>query len=146
MSQKGLDERLGRPFSWRSIDGVGVSWPGAVRNSRIVGFSRTLGRLSFQSHGARITPSQSSSAAEIHSADLTEVFRSELQKRCTDIPKSFVISLANDGDAEAYGNYCQLRMNGNGSTKGTLIIKLGTSLAGGHIDAHGAISQHVAEF
>ena len=141
-----LTEKIGKPFSWQSIEGVGISWPGAVRDSRIVGFSRTLGRLFSDSDETRIEPKQDSSPELIHSVDIVHVFRSELRNRWNEIPDSFMVSLENDGNAEAYGNYWELRKQGVALNGGTLVLKLGTSLAGGHINAHGAISPHVAEF
>ncbi len=141
-----LREGLKEPPSWRSIEGVGISWPGAVRDSRIVGFSGTLSRLSFSSNGTRIDPDKGSGPDVIHSTDLARVFRSELRRRCSQLTDFFVVSLENDGNAEAYGNYWELRKQGDGPAGGALVLKLGTSLAGGHISPSGAISPHVAEF
>ena len=54
--------------------------------------------------------------------------------------------LENDGNAEAYGNYCMLARAGVIKPGRMLIVKLGTSLAGGDVNELGAVSPHVTEF
>jgi hypothetical protein len=141
-------------FHWEELDGIGISWPGAVRNSKIIGFSGTLQRLSFQKDDKTKTLHSESSPQDIHSIDLASVFYKEIQEKYKEIQKklknSFVITLENDGNAEAYGNYCHLIKNKKQAQiqfpRGKIIIKLGTSLAGGHVNAYGAISPYMAEF
>jgi hypothetical protein len=139
-------------FHWKEIDGIGISWPGAVRNSKIIAFSPTLQRLSFQKDDKTKILHAESSPQDIHSLDLAGVFTREIKKKCKNLSDSFVVTLENDGNAEAYGNYCHLTKN-NKQVKtqqqvpgGKIIIKLGTSLAGGHVNAYGAISPYMAEF
>ncbi len=131
--------------SWEKIDGVGISWPGAVRNSKIVGFSATLGGLKLPN--INDTLNHKSLPQEIQSVDIAGTFFNQLKEKFPKISNDFVTIIENDGNAEAFGNYCTLRTNSTQQTGGRLVIKLGTSLAGGHIDLLGAISSHqVAEF
>jgi hypothetical protein len=141
-AERYLEGRL----SWRRLDGIGISWPGAVRDAKIVGYSRTLGRLQLPEAGHLRALGPDASPQEIQSADLVRFFRQRLRERGMDVPELLAIAIENDGNAEAYGNYCLIEMQGAQVPGAKVVIKLGTSLAGGHIDAAGAISAHVSEF
>ncbi len=133
-------------FRWEKLDGVGISWPGAVRNSKIVTYSRVLEKLSFDVGEKNVNIKPESSPTEIHSIDLAGVFYQELHKKIKNIPQSFIVSLENDGNSEAYGNFCHLTKSSNHTVGGKLIIKLGTSTAGGYIHPSSALSPLVTEF
>lgn len=132
--------------AFKDLNGIGISWPGAVRNSKIVGFSRTLGKLIFQQNGEARSLNFDCLPQDLQAVDLVATFFERLRKRHDDIAPAFTVTMENDGNAEAYGNYCVLKRHGSQRSGGKIIIKLGTSLAGGHIDAYGAVSPHVAEF
>jgi len=136
----------GSNFSWEELEGVGISWPGAVSGSKIIATSGVLRRLSFQEGGKTVNLYQDSSPHDIHSIDVVGVFYKELKNRHIKLSDSFVVTVENDGNAEAYGNYCHLMKEKMRVPGGKLIIKLGTSTAGGHVNNYGAISPHVAEF
>ncbi|MBI5207944.1 MAG: HD domain-containing protein [Candidatus Firestonebacteria bacterium] len=129
---------------WKNINGVGISWPGAVRNSKVVGISGTLKKIEM-SNGKMLN--DKSLPQEIQSIDLNNVFYKQLQSKKFNLSKSFVTIIENDGNAEAYGNFCMLEVEQKHKSGGKIVIKLGTSLAGGHIDSYGAISSNqVTEF
>lgn len=131
--------------TWEDIAGVGISWPGAVRRNKIVGFSATLGRI--LPPDSNKTLNNKSLPQEIQSVDVAGTFLKQLALRFPKISDSFVTVIENDGNAEAFGNYCAIETDGSPQGGGKLVIKLGTSLAGGHINSYGAISSHqVAEF
>ncbi len=144
-------EKIGARFAdrvaWDELDGIGISWPGAVRDSKIVGHSGTLGKIALSGNGGEInylTPDARS--REIQSVALVETFRRRVRAAGRGVKGAPPIALENDGNAEAYGNYSVLELQGARTSGGTIIAKLGTSLAGGHIDPRGAVSPHVAEF
>lgn len=134
----------GQNFDWKEIDGIGISWPGAIRNSRIVGFSKVLNKIKIPGQTDK-TFCPGSSPQDIQSTDIVDTFKRVLQKH-SGISTNRVIVMENDGNAEAYGNYCILEKGGTLKPGGKVIIKLGTSLAGGHVNSFGAVSPHVTEF
>ena len=133
-------------FNWEKLDGVGISWPGGVRNSKIVTYSRVLEKLSFKVGEKIVNIKTGSSPLEIHSIDLGATFYGELRKKFKKISPSFVVAVENDGNSEAYGNYCHLTKTGNQIPGGKLIVKLGTSTAGGYVHSSSALSPLVTEF
>jgi hypothetical protein len=141
-----LNEQGMNKFSWESLQGVGISWPGGVRNSKIVTYSRVLEKILFDVGEKAINIKPDSSPLEIHSVDLAGVFREELGKKFKKISPSFVVAIENDGNSEAYGNYCHLTKTGDQIPGGKLIIKLGTSTAGGYVHSSSALSPLVTEF
>ncbi|MDQ1353634.1 MAG: HDc protein, partial [Acidobacteriota bacterium] len=52
-------------FNWEKLDGVGISWPGAVSGSKIIATSGVLRRLSFQEGGKTVSLHQDSSPHDI---------------------------------------------------------------------------------
>jgi len=141
-----LNEQGMNKFSWESLQGVGISWPGGVRNSKIVTYSRVLEKILFDVGEKTFNIKPDSSPLEIHSVDLAGVFREELGKKFKKISPSFVVAVENDGNSEAYGNYCHLTKTGGQIPGGKLIIKLGTSTAGGYVHSSSALSPLVTEF
>ncbi len=137
-----IEENMSKNFSWGKLNGVGLSWPGAVKNSKIVAQSGVLQRLTFMESGDTISINPSSSPRDIHAMDLVAAFKNELRSKSDKAN----VTIENDGNAEAYGNYCHLLKTSKKIEGGKLIIKLGTSVAGGHIDSYGAVSQQVTEF
>lgn len=131
---------------WRRIDGIGISWPGAVKDSRIVAMSKVLQRLVFAGADTVIKPDYDSPPGIIHGIDLAGVLRTTLQTMYPSISETTVVILENDGNAEAFGNYCYISRDDEQHPGGKLIVKLGTSVAGGHINEFGGISPHVSEF
>src|SRR5205807_7099428 len=119
--------------------GIGISWPGAVRNNRIVGMSKTLEKL--DDDGRTFSPADPIDC--LGDFDFLARFRAQLPKT---VDEDFALSLINDGDAEAFGNYALRALKGIGKPGGKIIVKLGTSLAGGRITAAGALAEDVAEF
>jgi hypothetical protein len=75
-----------------------------------------------------------------------EALRRGLQEICPHIAAPPIVVVENDGNAEAYGNFCLHAQGGSQAACWRLIIKLGTSLAGGAITQHGAVAGHIAEF
>lgn len=140
------ETEMGADFDWKDLDGIGISWPGAVRDSRITGFSGTLGRLIVLIDGQATQLTANSRPEHVQSVSLVEALRNGLRKRCPDVPDSLIVAMENDGNAEAYGNFCLLAQRGHDKGCWRLIMKLGTSLAGGAITKDGAVSNHIAEF
>lgn len=132
-------------LDWKDIDGIGISWAGAVRNSKIVGFSKVLGKIKIRGQTDK-TVRQDSLPQDIQSIDIADTIKRGLLKQFPDVSDNLVITMENDGNAEAYGNYCALEKGGTLKPGGKVIIKLGTSLAGGHVNSFGAVSPHVTEF
>jgi len=150
-----IHDNLKKPAeTWASLSAIGLSWPGAVRNSRIVCPSGTLVRITSQ--GKKF--GYDSPPADIHALDLTETFlavlRAFAKEKGFGLQDSLVCTVENDGNAEAFGNYClralrearELATRHEGHARGTIVIKLGTSLAGGRIDSSGAVADDVSEF
>ncbi|OFW09440.1 MAG: hypothetical protein A3H96_02050 [Acidobacteria bacterium RIFCSPLOWO2_02_FULL_67_36] len=131
---------------WRGISGIGISWPGAVRENRIVCFSGTLGSLEYDGKGFEAT----SPAAVIHAFPFVEVFRNALRKvadeRGFTLNPNLTLTLENDGNAEAFGNYCARVLAHKNRSGGKLVVKLGTSLAGCRVLPNSAIASEVGEF
>lgn len=141
-----LNAQNGDKFSWESLQGVGISWPGGVRNSKIVTYSRVLEKILFDVGEKTVNIKPDSSPLEIHAVDLAGVFTEELGKKFNNISPSFVVAVENDGNSEAYGNYCHLTKTVDQIPGGKLIIKLGTSTAGGYVHSSSALSPLVTEF
>jgi len=131
---------------WSLISGIGISWPGAVRGNRVAGISGTLEKLMYQ--GATFSPS--SPPTEIHSFPLLDLFQKSLQEFASrhkfQLDPSLTLVLENDGNSEAFGNYCSRVLKKRNKPGGKLIVKLGTSLAGGRVRQDSAIANDVAEF
>ncbi|MFT5470048.1 MAG: hypothetical protein ACI8UO_005172 [Verrucomicrobiales bacterium] len=137
-----IDGWLKRPgTTWRTLDGIGVSWPGAVRGGRIAGGSGVLRKL--KSDGASLT---NADASAIHSLDLPAAIRAGLRRRSIATRDRLSVIVENDGNAEAYGNYCRRLLEGGVPGSGRIVLKLGTSLAGGRIDGDGVIADDVSEY
>ena len=132
--------------TWPKIQGIGISWPGAIFNSRIAGISKTLSRITY--HGKMF--GKNASPDELHSFPFCDEFWKALHQFCTNrginLQPNFTIILENDGNAEAYGNYCIRICNDANSPSGKVIVKLGTSLAGGRIKNGQAVTDDIAEF
>jgi len=141
-------ERATPPLAWPDVEGIGISWSGAVQNSRIVAASRTLSRIRFRSGDGELQLREDTPPALIHEIDIARRFRQHLLGRRPETRPGLAVVLVNDGDAEAYGHACLVARAQASSppAAGTLVLKLGTSLAGAHMGAQGAISPHVGEF
>ena len=145
---------LKRPSeTWATVSAIGLSWPGAVRNYRIVCPSKTLEHIT--SNGTKF--GHNSPPADIHALNFTEVFLVALRafalKHGFGLQDSLVCTIENDGNAEAIGNHClrAIKQAREGRRtdphpSGTVVVKLGTSLAGGRIDSFGAVADDVSEF
>ena len=150
---KQIDTSLPKKIKWNQIDGIGISWPGAVRNMRIAAPSGTLAKLEFPSSDEEsIHVGFNDSLEKLEEIDFLELFREVIvsderaQTSKRGMKESITLILENDGNAEAYGNVCWLEMHNRQSKGNKLIIKLGTSLAGGHVNANGDVSPHLAEY
>jgi hypothetical protein len=141
-----LDDQTKGGIRWHALDGIGISWPGAVRESRLAATSATLTKLQFGDQGNPLVLGYAAPAEQICAADFVGAFVRQLQVRGKRLRDDAAIILENDGNAEAYGNYCMLARAGIIKTGSKVIIKLGTSLAGGDVTEHGAVSSHVTEF
>jgi hypothetical protein len=133
---------------WAGISAVGISWAGAVRDNRIVCFSKTLQGLTYQGRGF----DRDSPPTVIHSFPFLDIFEKALRKiakeRKFQLNSTLTFTLENDGNAEAFGNY-SMRVMTSDSKKtpgGTLVIKLGTSLAGARVLPQSSIAGDVGEF
>jgi hypothetical protein len=132
--------------SWSAVHGVGISWPGAVRDNRIVGTSKVL--LSLRENGKPFSPDDPIN--RLSTFDFLAHFAGEL-RRIVDSDRDsledhLAVSLLNDGDAEAFGNHTLRALTGSGKPGGKIFVKLGTSLAGGRVTAEGAVAEEVAEY
>lgn len=137
----------GQTRCWERIDGVGISWPGAVRDNHIAGRSATLLRLIHRDGQAF---SNNDEIARLPSFDLASEFMAELKNMAGKekflMKPGFTVALENDGNAEAFGNFCVRAMKGIGGLGGKVFLKLGTSLAGGRITKLGAVADEIAEY
>ncbi len=127
---------------WREICGIGISWPGAVRDNRIAGMSRVLEGLT--EDGRAFSPNDPIN--RLGAFDFLSHFATELRAIGAALKDDLALSLLNDGDAEAFGNHTLRTLNGLGKEGGKIFVKLGTSLAGGRVTAAGAVADDVAEF
>lgn len=146
ISQRLTNSATGPSRLWNEVQGIGISWPGAVRENRIAGASGTLARLKYQKKRFASEPSP----ADIHSFPFLDLFRMAVeafaQRKGIQLDPSLMLVLENDGNAEAFGNYCSRILEGRSKPGGKVIIKLGTSLAGGRVRPDSSIAADVAEF
>jgi len=131
---------------WDDIDGVGISWPGGVRDNRVVATSGVLAKLfdrkekfGYNDHINRLP-----------TLSLLDKFRTAARSAAKEagqnLKHSFEVGILNDGDAEALGNYSLRVLERGSKAGGMVVVKLGTSIAGGRIQADGAVARDVAEF
>jgi guanosine-3',5'-bis(diphosphate) 3'-pyrophosphohydrolase len=133
--------RLDNPKeTWSQISGIGISWPGAVRENRIACISGTLMKLSYRGNSFN----SKSPPTEIHSFPFLDLFCKALAESQPGINPELI--LENDGNAEAFGNYCSRVLENKNKPGGKLIVKLGTSLAGGRVRPDSSVADDVAEF
>jgi hypothetical protein len=137
---------LDGPKQWEQLDGVGISWPGAVRENHVAGSSGTLRNLTWDGKPFGIDDS----VDRLPKFDFAREFRAvldEFLKKHDLHPKpALTVALENDGNAEAFGNFCVRAMRGVGGPGGKVFLKLGTSLAGGRIDRGGVVAQDIGEY
>jgi HD domain-containing protein len=131
---------------WGELQGIGVSWPGAVRNNRLAGASGVLRGLRCGGTVFR----DDDPINRLPRLDLVSLFRGELEDLVRNshgqLDKDFAVAIHNDGDAEALGNHALRVMRGDSKKGGKIFIKLGTSVAGGRITSEGAVAEEVAEY
>ena len=131
---------------WPQIAGIGLSWAGPVRDNRIACFSKTLQVLHYQGRSL----DWESPAGMIHSLPFVDLFAKELddfaRSKGFDLEPNLTLIVENDGNAEAFGNYCSRVLAGRNKPGGKLILKLGTSLAGARILPDSSVAGDVAEF
>lgn len=131
---------------WSSLDGIGISWPGAVRKNRLAGASTVLRGLKEQGVEFR----DNDPINRLPTLPLASYFRKELQHIADEtgiqLNPNLTIAIQNDGDAEAFGNHALRLLRGEVREGGKIFIKLGTSVAGGRITDDGVIAEEVAEY
>jgi hypothetical protein len=98
---KSVHKNLKRPGeTWPLICAIGISWPGAVRDSHLVSPSGTLANLT--SEGKRF--SHQSPPADIHALDLAEIFLAKLgafaRRRKFSLKVALVCTIVNHGNAQ----------------------------------------------
>lgn len=129
------DELRDVGVKWDEVGGVGISWPGGVRDNRIAAISRVLSWLSDE--GRQF--SYHDSLDRLARFDLLSHFAGTARPGLS-------WALVNDGDAEAFGNHVLRTLSGIGRPGGKIFVKLGTSLAGGRVTPDGAVADDIAEF
>jgi len=144
---KELEAAIGLKDLWAKLDAIGLSWAGGVRENRIVAVSGVLGHMGIPDDcDDRVAYSKSTPVNGIHAVRFCERFRLALP---ADIKPHLTIALENDGSAEALGNYAARLLKGDGAQPGklsTVVLKLGTSLAGARITSDGAVGDDLAEY
>jgi hypothetical protein len=137
---------LDHALHWTDINGVGISWPGAVRKNRLAGASGVLRGLTSDGIPFR----DDDPINRLPSLQLASHFRNELEhiaeETGSSIDENLAIAIQNDGDAEALGNHALRLMRGEVRKGGKIFIKLGTSIAGGRITAEGVVAEEVGEY
>jgi hypothetical protein len=132
--------------TWPRVNGLGVSWPGAVRENRVACISGTLGGITHKGEG--FPPDVA--ASRIHAFPFLAALRGALADHAEAarylIDRGLTLILENDGNAEAFGNFCARVQEGKHKPGGKLVLKLGTSLAGGRVLRNGSLADDVAEF
>jgi len=126
---------------WDSVDAIGISWPGAVRDNHIVGMSRVLQALTHD--GQSFSPTDP--IDRLGSFDFLGIFAA-VARETSALKDDLAFSILNDGDAEAFGNHALRTLKGLGKPGGKIFVKLGTSLAGGRVTAGGSVAEDVAEY
>jgi hypothetical protein len=130
-------------IQWSELDGIGISWPGAVRKNRLAGASGVLRGLKEQGVEFR----DNDPINRLPTLQLASYFRQELQRIAGDtLDENLTIAIQNDGDAEAFGNHALRLLRGEMREGGKIFIKLGTSVAGGRITDDGVVAEEVAEY
>lgn len=128
------------------LHGVGVSWPGAVRENRLAGASGVLRGL----HDRGIPFRDDDAINRLPALPLAASFQDELERIAQEtdgqLDEHFTVAIQNDGDAEALGNHALRLIRGEVRKGGKIFVKLGTSVAGGRITAEGAVAEEVAEY
>jgi predicted NBD/HSP70 family sugar kinase len=110
------------------IDAIGLGWPGAVKDNKIAGLSSILVEMQDIGDAKKITnPTKYNEMT-----DIANVLSRRLNNKVTVID--------NDGTVEAFCAKVTLP-----NIKNALFMKLGTSLAGGYINARGQISSDLSE-
>ena len=132
--------------TWPRVAGLGVSWPGAVRENRVACISGTLMGITLNGE----TFPADVSASRIHAFPFLGALREALANhaeacRCI-LNTGLTLILENDGNAEAFGNFCARVREGKHKPGGKLVLKLGTSLAGGRVLRNSSLADDVAEF
>ena len=128
---------------WSELDGIGISWPGAVRKNRLAGASGVLRGLKEQGIEFR----DNDPINRLPTLQLVSYFRNELQRIAgNNLDQDLTIAIQNDGDAEALGNHALRLLRGEVRKGGKIFIKLGTSVAGGRITDDGVVAEEVAEY
>jgi hypothetical protein len=140
-------QRLGNSKDiYSQLSGIGISWPGAVRENRIACISGTLAKLKYQQNSFSFT----SPPTAIHAFPFLDLFHKALDEFARQNgfqpDRNLALILENDGNAEAFGNYCSRVLEKQNKPGGKLIVKLGTSLAGGRVRPDSSVADDVAEF
>ncbi|MFC1476410.1 hypothetical protein ACFL5S_00440 [Fibrobacterota bacterium] len=113
-----------------NISAVGITWPGAVREDRIYGFSGILKKFQGFEKKPKDMPVQAYWEFKVVE-DFEEAWKKEFQTKS--VP---TVTLLNDGDAEATGALYQRSLNGEENDqkngKDVAVLKLGTGTAGAY--------------
>ncbi len=111
--------------SINDIESVGITWPGLVRNNRVVGTSKILSKFKGFSGWQG-----EDSISDILDFDIVNAFQNGWQEK---VGKSeIVVSLVNDGNAHATAfAYLMLKEDKNNSSDTFAVIIVGTGTAGG---------------
>ena len=142
-----LDAAIPGGVPWQKLDAIGLSWAGGVRENRIVATSGVLSRMAEpDSKGGRHPYSANSPVNAIHSVHFLAHFRAAIPYP---VKPHLALALENDGSAEALGNNAARLISANElyhETQSTVVMKLGTSLAGGRVTQGGTIGDDIAEY
>lgn len=135
-------------LTWSDLDGAGISWAGAVRDPHLAGVSGNLTKLTVD--GRSFTYDQNKTPPPtVYAIDLPGILRKLIEEEAAPsggLRESFALALVNDGDSEAYGNFCdRVLAHKRQGGKATIVIKLGTSVAGGRIDSSGVLAPDITE-
>jgi hypothetical protein len=137
---------LDNGLKWIDVNGVGISWPGAVKKNRLAGASGVLRGL--KEHGVPFRDDDPIN--RLPSLQLASYFRSELaciaDETGSTLDENLALAIQNDGDAEALGNHALRLTQGEVRKGGKIFVKLGTSVAGGRITGEGAVAEEVGEY
>lgn len=140
------DWLVNNSMHWTNLDGIGISWPGAVRKNRLAGASGVLRRLNEDGVEFR----DNDPINRLPTLPLASYFREQLQtlanETAINLDKNLAVAIQNDGDAEALGNHALRLVRGEVREGGKIFIKLGTSVAGGRITKDGVVAEEVAEY
>jgi hypothetical protein len=136
----------GLSLDWSEVNGIGVSWPGAIRSNRLTCMSGVLRKLRYNANLLDdLDPVDLLPAIPVTKMirDAAEAVANRTQLT---LRPDFSVAIQNDGDAEALGNYAIDALSGDVKHTGRIVVKYGTSVAGGRITPAGAVVEEVAEY